>query len=57
VHDNVKNAEQKLQQIQEMIQTSGHTDSLLEEEKQAHKVYEEALTRQKCFWQEKAKLS
>ena len=57
VHEFVTSAEQKLQLIQAQIQTNGNSDALLLEEKEAHKVLEEALNRQECFWQEKAKLN
>ncbi|PNX72820.1 ribonuclease H, partial [Trifolium pratense] len=57
VHDYVKVSEQHLQQVQDQIQNNGHSDALLEEEKEAHRLYEDALTRQEVFWQEKARLN
>lgn len=35
----------------------GNSDALLLEEKEAHKILDEMLSRQECFWQEKAKLN
>jgi hypothetical protein len=57
VHEAVNHAEQKLQQIQDLIQMNGNSDALLLEEKEAHKGLDVALNRQECFWQEKAKLN
>ncbi|GAU22700.1 hypothetical protein TSUD_138230 [Trifolium subterraneum] len=57
VHEYVKTAEQRLQQIQEQIQNSGHSDALLEEQKLANISFEDALNRQEAFWQEKANLN
>ncbi|PNX71458.1 ribonuclease H, partial [Trifolium pratense] len=56
VHTLVISAEQKLQNIQDQIQYSGHTDDLLKEERVASTLYEEALNRQEAFWQEKARV-
>jgi len=57
VHDLVNKAEQTLQEVQNKIQLLGNTDSLLLEEKEAHRLFEEALNKQECFWQEKARLN
>jgi len=57
VHDFVNTAEQNLQHIQDQIHHNGHTDILAEEEKEAHKVLEQALNRQETFWKEKANLN
>ncbi|KAK2368688.1 hypothetical protein QL285_081866 [Trifolium repens] len=46
----------KLHQIQNLIQLNGQSEALLEEEKQAHMEFEEALNRQEVFWKEKANL-
>jgi hypothetical protein len=35
VHDNVKEVEEKLQDIQNVIDSNGHSDSLMNQEKQA----------------------
>jgi exonuclease III len=51
VHENVNSAELKLQQIQQQIQDSGHTDALLNEEKIASNLLEDALNKQEVFWQ------
>jgi hypothetical protein len=56
VHENVKIAEMNLQLIQANIQAIGPTDSLLSEEKEAHKAFEDALAKEELFWQEKANL-
>jgi hypothetical protein len=55
VHDYVKNAESNLSNIQLQIQTDGPSDSLLNLEKQAQLDLNQALDRQECFWQEKAR--
>jgi len=57
VHNFVKQAEQDLQTVQELIQVSGHSDELLDEEKKAQKHYEEALNREEMFGREKARLN
>jgi len=57
VHEYVTDAEKNLQNIQEQIQVNGHSNNLLEAEKQAQKSLEDALNRQESFWQEKAKLN
>ena len=57
VHENVKHAESKLQEIQNQIQAIGHNDDLLNAEKEAHKLFEDALNREEMFWQEKARLN
>jgi hypothetical protein len=49
VHENVNSAELKLQQIQQQIQDSGHTDALLNEEKIASNLLEDALNKQELF--------
>jgi len=57
VHENVKQAELKLKMIQEQIQTLGHNDTLMNEEKEAHKNFEDALNREEIFGQEKSILN
>jgi len=54
VHELVKNAETHLQHIQSQIDTSGHSDSLLEQQKLAQINLESALQKEECFWREKA---
>jgi hypothetical protein len=56
VNASVITADQNLQRIQSDIQVMGPTDVLLAEEKLASKVYEDVLSRQEVFWQEKAKV-
>jgi hypothetical protein len=56
VHDFVTSAETKLQRVQQQNQLNGQTEELLEEEKHAHIVFEEALNKQEYFWKEKANL-
>jgi hypothetical protein len=57
VNDLVSAAEIKLKQIQSHIQEHGHSDELLLEERDANAVYEDALSKQEVFWQEKARLN
>lgn len=57
VHENVKQAEAKLMVIQDQIQVMGHNENLLKEEKEAHKLFEDALAREEMFWQERARLN
>jgi hypothetical protein len=57
VHDVINTAEQNLQLIQDQIHHIGHTDTLAEQEKEAHQVLELALNRQETFWKEKANLN
>lgn len=57
VHKLVRDTEQKVQLIQDQIQTNGHTDTLLEEENLALREYEDALNRQEVFWKERANLN
>jgi predicted phosphodiesterase len=45
VHNYVRDTEQKDQQIQAQIQVSGHTHTLLAEEKLSLRAYEDALNR------------
>jgi hypothetical protein len=56
VHTLVTSAEQRLQLVQDQIQQNGHSDTLLQEERIASSIYEEALNKQEAFWQEKARV-
>jgi hypothetical protein len=56
VHTLVTSAEQRLQLVQDQIQQNGHSDTLLQEERIASSLYEEALNKQEAFWQEKARV-
>jgi hypothetical protein len=49
VHDNVIAAEVKLQQIQQQIQQNGYSYALLNEEKLATNLFEDALNKQEVF--------
>jgi hypothetical protein len=57
VHSGVKDAESHLHSIQLLIQTNGHSDSLMMLEKKAQMDLDTALDRQDCFWREKAKVN
>ncbi|GAU31405.1 hypothetical protein TSUD_370540 [Trifolium subterraneum] len=46
VHNLVTDSEQKLHEIQSLIQQNGHSDILLQEERNASKLYEETLNMQ-----------
>ena len=56
IHMQVKDATAKLDAIQEEIDRDGHTDMLMEQEKQAQINLENVLNMEECFWQEKAKV-
>lgn len=55
VHTIVKDAENKLAAIQENIDNTGMTDSLLEQQKLAQINLENALNKEEAFWQERAR--
>jgi hypothetical protein len=57
VHQYVKEAEQHLQNIQNQIQSSGHTDQLMQLEKIAQNDLGKALDRQEMFWHEKSRVN
>ncbi|WJX12769.1 hypothetical protein P8452_03227 [Trifolium repens] len=57
VNDLVSTAEMNLHQIQMQLQVNGHSDALLNEEKQASLILEDALNKQELFWQEKSRLN
>jgi hypothetical protein len=57
VNDLVNTAEENLHQIQMQIQVNGHSGALLNEEKQASLIFEDALNKQELFWQEKSRLN
>jgi len=50
VHLMVKNVEQKVSHIQSKIQQEGHSDTLMSQERAAHKSMEDALKIQEWFW-------
>ena len=54
VHGLVKDAETHLLNIQNQIDTSGHSDNLLEQQKLAQLNLDTALAKEECFWKEKA---
>ena len=56
IHCFVKEAEDKLKVVQDLIHLNGHTDVLMQEEKKAQTSLDEALHRQETFWQEKARV-
>jgi len=55
VHALVKEAENKLAAIQELLDTHGMVEELLEQQKLAHINFEDALNKEEAFWQERAK--
>jgi hypothetical protein len=57
VHDHLKKAEAKVNEIQEIINSSGHSDDLMDQEKQAQLELDIALQIEKPFWQEKARVN
>jgi len=57
LHEYVDKAKAHLSHIQQQIQTSGHSDSLKNLEKDAHVQLQDALKKQNLFWQEKAKVN
>jgi hypothetical protein len=57
VHELVKNAETHLLQIQTQIDTFGHTNILLDQQKLAQLNLESALDKEECFWKEKANVN
>jgi len=56
VHEIFKEAKEKLQALQEDIDTNGHTDNLLNQEKLAHIDLENALEKKELIWKEKTKI-
>jgi len=56
VHALVKDAEDKLQGIQNNIDVNGHTDTLMEQEKQAQINLQQSLNIEEIFWKEKSKV-
>jgi len=56
IHEKVSQAENNLQTIQEQIDTYGHTETLLNEQKAAQITLEDVLDKQEAFWREKAKV-
>jgi hypothetical protein len=56
VHAYVDDAEKKLANIQNQINLTGHTDALMNDEKNAQMSLDEALNRQEVFWKEKARI-
>ena len=56
IHTYVNDAENELSNIQAQIQSIGHTDQLMAEEKKAQSNLDEALLKQESFWQEKARI-
>ena len=56
IHVQVKDATTKLDAIQEEIDREGHTNMLMEQEKQAQINLENVLNMEECFWHEKAKV-
>jgi len=57
VHVMLKEAEQKLITIQNVIDANGGDDALLEQHKTAQISLENALDREEAFWREKANIS
>lgn len=57
IHEHVHSAETNLQLIQNLINTNGHTDALLNQEKEANVQLEEALKKQEIFWKDKARVN
>jgi len=57
VHNFVKDAEQKLTDIQTQIHNEGHSDILMNAEKLAQMNLDQALARQEVFWKEKARIN
>lgn len=56
VHQLVSQAESNLQNIQNQIQTNGHTDTLIQQEKKAQGDLDLALNKEETFWFEKSKV-
>ncbi|PNY04330.1 serine/threonine-protein phosphatase 6 regulatory [Trifolium pratense] len=56
VHDQLKKAKDKVNEIQHDISTNGHSDLLMNQEKQAQVDLELALNIEEAFWKEKAKI-
>jgi N-acetyl-beta-hexosaminidase len=55
VHDLVKSATEKLDQIQSNIDSNGHSDHLMQQEQIAQASLEHALNVEELFWQQKSK--
>lgn len=56
VHQLVSQDESNLQNIQNQIQTNGHTDTLIQQEKKAQGDLDLALNKEETFWFEKSKV-
>lgn len=56
IHENVSEAENNLQAIHEKIDTYGHTETLLNQQKAAQITLENVMDKQEAFWREKAKV-
>jgi len=56
IHQVVRDAEEKLHDIQHQIQTSGYSETNIQHEKLAHKNLEEAFNKEEIFWQGKYKV-
>jgi len=56
VHNQVKNAKDKVDKIQEEIDSVGHSDDLMLAEKNAQIALEQALNIEEIFWQQKSKI-
>lgn len=56
IHDHVKVAKQKLDDIQAEIDNHGHNDNLMQQEKNAQISLEQALNIEEMFWQQKSKV-
>lgn len=54
---NVQTATNRLNQVQEQINTSGYRDSLFDQEKVAQMDLEKTLKDQEMFWQEKSRVN
>ncbi|PNX69950.1 hypothetical protein L195_g057000, partial [Trifolium pratense] len=54
IHDHVKVAENQLHDIQLQIQSNGHSDHMMQLEKEAQCNLDKALDRHELFWKEKS---
>lgn len=57
VHKNVKQAQQEVENIQNLIQSQGQNDDLIKREKDAQLVWQKALMLEEDFWREKSRLN
>jgi hypothetical protein len=55
-HDQVKDAKLIVDQIQEEIDRNGHSDTLMQQEKDAQLILEQALNVEELFWQQKSNI-